>query len=231
MNALPTSPPARLHDYENSPLDRNPSHRIMPIIEIHANHIRNYHTGKTYSRDELLLHNNAFDKYLKKLNNIQRSYLRMDIYDIRLFYIVMSILKDYDARPKHWHFIGYSGAADDDGSDGGSGNADQTRDEAQDTDEDTDEAGQQAGNGEPGQPKEGTQQGRGRDQQGIPQNVSLDSNESGLENYPYDDLAYESGIPQQQKSLEDLPGSSGRTGGRVDGNQRRRLQRPGTNDG
>ena len=206
MNALPTSPPARLHDYDTSPLDRNPSHRIMPIIEIHGDYVRNYYNGKTFSRDELLLQNNAFDKYLKRLDRTQRNYLRMDIYDIRLFYIVMSILKDYDARPKHWHFIGYPSAADGTGGDGGEG-TNQASGETRLADEDAHEAGEQTGDGKSDQPGGETRQGQEGEHAGVPQNVRLDSNAGGLENYPYDDLAYESGSPQRQELPEDLPGS------------------------
>ncbi len=207
MNALPSSPPARLHDYQQSPLDRNPSHRIMPIIEIHKTHVRNYYTGKTFSRNELLLQNNAFDKYLKKLNRTQRNYLRMDIYDIQLFYIVMSILKDYGARPKHWHFIGYSGAAGD-GSDADDGNTKQMSDETQTEDEEAGMETHQPGSGNSGQSNEEMRQDQESSRGGIPEDISLNANSGGIESYPYDDLAYESGGMQQQALPEDLPGSS-----------------------
>jgi len=42
MNGLPTSKPARLHDYVNSPMDANPHPSIMPIIELHSNYIQDY---------------------------------------------------------------------------------------------------------------------------------------------------------------------------------------------
>ena len=112
MNALPTSPPARLHDYKTSPLDRNPQHSKMPIIELHDEFIRDYYTGRRYLRDELLLQNNAFDNYLRSLTPQQLLALRVDIYSIRQFYIAMSILKAHQHTPRHWHFLGESGDLD-----------------------------------------------------------------------------------------------------------------------
>ena len=106
MNALPTSPPAQLHDYVSSPLDRNPHHATMPIIELHARFVRDYYTGKTYGRDELLRHDNAFDTYLRSLTPEQLAAVRMDIYSTRLFYVAMSILKAHGHTPRHWHFLG-----------------------------------------------------------------------------------------------------------------------------
>ena len=204
MNALPTSPPARLHDYRISPLDRNPTHRIMPVIEIHRNHVRNYYSGETVSREHLLLQNNALDRYLKKLNRIQRSYLRMDIYDIQLFYIVMSILKDYDARPNHWHFIGYPDGGGSTGN-GGEGNGNQPKEESLFEDEEAEGTWHQAGDGKAVGAKQ-TQRQNQDDQQGVPQSAGLDPSASGLDNYPYDDLAYQSGASRQQPP-KDLPGS------------------------
>lgn len=106
MNALPTSPPAQLHDYVTSPLDRNPHHATMPIIELRRHAVRDYYTGRTYSRDELLRQDNAFDAYLRGLTPEQLAALRMDIYSTRLFYVALSILKAHGHAPRHWHFLG-----------------------------------------------------------------------------------------------------------------------------
>lgn len=106
MNALPTSPPAQLHDYVTSPLDRNPHHATMPIIELHRRFVRDYYTGRTYGRDELLRQDNAFDAYLRMLTPQQLAAMRMDIYSAGLFYVVMSILKAHGHAPRHWHFLG-----------------------------------------------------------------------------------------------------------------------------
>ena len=56
MNALPTSPPARLHDYVTWGPDRNPQHALMPILELHDGFVRDYYTGKVFRREELLRH-------------------------------------------------------------------------------------------------------------------------------------------------------------------------------
>ena len=105
MNALPTSPPARLHDYVASPLDRNPQPSTMPILELHNDHVRDYYTGATYSREELLQPENALDAYLASLTPAQLIATRVDIYGIRQFYIAMSIFKAHGLQPRHWHFL------------------------------------------------------------------------------------------------------------------------------
>lgn len=107
VNALPTSAPAVLHDYVNSPLDRNPRHATMPIIELHTGYLRNYYSGDTFTRKELLFQNNRFDRYLRTLHPLQLARMRVDIYSIDLFYIVMSILKAHNHSPRHWHFLAY----------------------------------------------------------------------------------------------------------------------------
>ena len=111
MNALPTSPPAQLHDYVVSPLDRNPQHATMPIIELHDDFVRDYYTGRVYRRDELLRHDNALDAYLAQLAPEQLAATRVDVYGIGQFYIAMSIFKAHQLQPRHWHFLGGSGGA------------------------------------------------------------------------------------------------------------------------
>lgn len=105
VNALPTSSPAMLHDYETSPMDRNPRPDIMPIIELRRGYVRNYYTNEIFPRDELLLQDNRFDRYLRSLPRPLLLRTRVDIYSIDLFYIVMSILKSYNMSPRHWHFL------------------------------------------------------------------------------------------------------------------------------
>ncbi|MDE0658206.1 MAG: hypothetical protein OXI79_01000 [Gammaproteobacteria bacterium] len=105
MNALPTSPPARLHDYVTWGPDRNPQHALMPILELHDGFVRDYYTGTTFPREELLRHDNALDAYLGSLREEQLAAVRIDVYSIREFYIAMSILKAHGAAPRHWHFL------------------------------------------------------------------------------------------------------------------------------
>lgn len=109
MNALPTSPPARLHDYVASPLDRNPRHETMPIIELHDDYVREHYSGRTFSRQELLRQDNALDAYLASLAPTQLAAMRVDIYGIRQFYIAMSIFKAHSHQPRHWHFLAAAG--------------------------------------------------------------------------------------------------------------------------
>ena len=196
MNGLPTSKPARLHDYVNSPMDANPHPSIMPIIELHSNYIQDYYTKKRFSRDELLLPDNAFDKFLAKMNPIQKNYIRIDIYDIRTFYLTMSIIGDHAPMPRHWHFIGYEGNAleDDDGGEPGPG------EEITESDETSEDDSEEPGNSQQFRENEG---GGGNNEniwQDIPADISLGAM-SNDENYPFDDLAYdaESAEPQNEE--------------------------------
>ena len=117
MNALPTSPPARLHDYVTWGPDRNPQHALMPILELHDGFVRDYYTGTMYSRAELLRHDNPLDAYLESLREEQLAAVRIDVYSIREFYVTMSILKAHGTSPRHWHFQSLSpGAASSGGT-------------------------------------------------------------------------------------------------------------------
>lgn len=104
MNNLAASPPAVLHDYVNSPSDRDLRHAVMPILELRQDSIRDYYSGHSWSREQLLRQDNPFDFYLDSLDQNQRLRIRTDIYQIGMFYIYMSILKDHDIIPRHWHF-------------------------------------------------------------------------------------------------------------------------------
>ena len=105
MNSLPTSPPAQLHDYITSPLDRNPQHATMPILELHDEFVRDGYTGRTYGRDELLLQDNDLDRYLASLEPEQLAATRVDVYGIDQFYVAMSIFRQHGLAPLHWHFL------------------------------------------------------------------------------------------------------------------------------
>ena len=202
MNALPTSPPARLHHYKADVLDRNPTHTMMPIIELHTNYIRNYYTGEKIMRNNLLMQNNEFDQYLKKLSARQLPNIRIDIYSIRLFYIVMSILKDYGHLPKHWHFLGYPESGHD------SLGSDRAINKNENLFKEKETLAQKInpGTGDSKQSEEanGT---RGDKNYGIPQETVFDTQAASLENYPYDDLAFQNDSPQKQEAPDDLPGS------------------------
>ncbi len=106
MNALPTSPPSVLHDYHRSPLDQNPQHSVMPILELRRDGVRNRYNGRFWPRRELLLQDNSLDRYLQTFDDTQRRNIRVDVYSIRNFYLAMSILKSHQVRTAHWHFLG-----------------------------------------------------------------------------------------------------------------------------
>ena len=109
MNSLPTSPPAQLHDYVTSPLDRNPQHATMPILELHDEFVRDGYTGRTYGRDELLLQDNDLDRYLASLEPEQLAATRVDVYGTDQFYVAMSIFRQHGLAPLHWHFLAGGG--------------------------------------------------------------------------------------------------------------------------
>ena len=114
MNRLSASPPARLHDYRTSPLDQIRNPEILPILELHREFVRDFYSGRIYSQPELLLEENALDNFLAGFSQGQKLRLRIDIYEVRLFYIAMSILKAHGITPRHWHFLsgGGMGAGD-----------------------------------------------------------------------------------------------------------------------
>ncbi len=213
MNTLPNSPPTRLHDYNTSPLDRNPQHARMPIIELHDGYIQNYYTGKRIPRHELLLQNNRFDKYIRSLTKAQLLRMRIDIYSIRLFYIVMSILKSHNHSPRHWHFSAGSDKQKKSRSEGNDiaqeGNFDD-KDDPDETDE-KNNSEKQSGNNIADTSdnfdqtlKELTDE----NQSMIPQQATLLSTPIGDENYPYNDLAFDTGNGTSEiTEPTDLPGS------------------------
>ncbi|MCY3814622.1 MAG: hypothetical protein OXH15_22820 [Gammaproteobacteria bacterium] len=198
MNALPTSPPAQLHDYVTSPLDRNPQRSIMPIIELHADFIRDYYTGETYSREELLRYDNAFDRYLGSLTPAQLLSVRVDVYAIDQFYVAMSIFKAHNHRPRHWHFLG---------TPGGTGLGGQVAAVAR-ADGDGIAVGTERRDGEPGTgpAAAGDAFGAGA---ALPEDVAL-ARAGGVDaNYPADAFAARGGAGAASQEFFDLPGGPG----------------------
>ena len=208
MNKLPTSAPARLHDYHSSPMDRNPQFHLMPIIELHANHIRDYYHNTKISFAELLLPNNAFDKYLSRLSPLQLQRIRIDIYEVRLFYIVMSILKAKGVLPKHWHFLQYA-----EGQENGEYINNKEQEESPQSEEPQAEQqqaqGENFGTGQQGIDPE-SHTGEADVEVGIPTDAELLMSTPGAQQaYPYDDLAYaQSGQAEEARDQEmpDVPG-------------------------
>lgn len=193
MNGLPTSAPARLHDYHNSPLDRVLDFRVMPIIELHTNFVRDYYSKRVFRRDELLKQNNAFDHFLAAMTPQQKARIRVDIYDVRMFYITMSILRQHHGRlPGHWHFIGYDGGAPAPGDEQVAAGGEQPGEAAEE--EPPAEPGE-------GQADEGAR-GGGKAWEAFPQDTDL-SGDTANEPYPFDDLAWDAETP-----ASDLPGDS-----------------------
>ena len=105
LNSLAASPPAQLHDYDTSPLDQEPDPYLLPIIELHRKFVRNLHTGRIWSREELLREPNAMDVWLEGFDADRKLRLRTDVYDVAQFYLVMSILRDHGISVRHWHFL------------------------------------------------------------------------------------------------------------------------------
>ena len=104
LNSLAASPPARLHDYRNSPLDQIHDPHLLPIIELHRNFVREFYTGAVWRRAELLREPNAMDAWLDGFDEERKKRLRTDVYDIAQFYLTMSILRDHGVVARHWHF-------------------------------------------------------------------------------------------------------------------------------
>lgn len=197
MNGLPTSAPARLHDYHNSPLDRVLDPRVMPIIELHTDFVRDYYSKLVFTRDELLKQENAFDHFLAAMTPQQKARIRVDIYDVRMFYVAMSIIREHNGRlPGHWHFLGYDGAApalDPERIAKGSAQVEEAEPQPY---------------GEPGEalPSERGDAHGGKAWEAFPQDTDL-SDEQQSEPYPFDDLAWDdSETPGEEYS--DLPGGA-----------------------
>ena len=190
MNALPTSPPAVLHDYVSSSFDINPQPTVMPIIELHDDHVRNHYTGKRIGREELLLQDNSLDKFFREMTPDQLARVRVDIYSINTYYIVMSIFKTHVGRlPAHWHFLGYSSST------GGRGRSSAAFSAFNKDIDALPGEGDILRDGEPD--TGGLPYGNGRLGKAIPLETALFYAGSSSSNYPYNDLGF------------DLPGDFG----------------------
>ena len=105
LNSLAASPPARLHDYETSPLDQVLDPDLLPILELHRGFVREFYTGTIWTRRELLEERNQLGAWLSGFSDARKARLRVDVYDIPQFYLTMSILREHGIRVYHWHFI------------------------------------------------------------------------------------------------------------------------------
>ncbi len=106
LNSLAASPPAQLHDYENSPLDQawgDPE--VLPVLELHRGFVREPYSGAVWPRRLLLSERNPMHAWLSDFSDDRKRRLRIDIYDIDQFYVVMAILRDYGIVGRHWHFV------------------------------------------------------------------------------------------------------------------------------
>ena len=103
----PTADPAYLHDYHSCeiPHDCNPA--LYPIIELHKNAIREYNANVVFTQQQLMLQqDNPFDALLASYTRDQLNNLRVDVYDISVFYLAISLLREHGAALRHWHFLG-----------------------------------------------------------------------------------------------------------------------------
>ena len=105
LNSLAASPPARLHDYETSPLDQFLHPGILPILEMHRGFVREFYSGTIWTRRDLLEERSRLGAWLAGFTDEQRGRLRIDVYDIPQFYLTMSILREHGIKAYHWHFV------------------------------------------------------------------------------------------------------------------------------
>ena len=105
LNSLAASPPARLHDYETSPLDQVLDPELLPILELHRGFVREFYSGTIWTRRDLLQEHGGLGAWLAGFSEERKGRLRVDVYDIPQFYLAMSILREHGIRVFHWHFI------------------------------------------------------------------------------------------------------------------------------
>ena len=105
LNSLAASPPARLHDYETSPLDAVYSPEVLPILELHRGFVREFYSGAVWSRRALLAGGSSMSAWLAGLGDASRMRVRVDIYDVDQFYVAMSIFREHGIPIRHWHFV------------------------------------------------------------------------------------------------------------------------------
>lgn len=111
LNKLAASPPAMLHDYENSEIDQIWDPVVMPVLEFHPNVVRDPYSGRVWTRAELLQTPNSLDDFISAWSLESREHLRGDIFDVGMYYLLMSQLREHNIRIAHWHFIGVGGGA------------------------------------------------------------------------------------------------------------------------
>ena len=105
LNSLAASPPARLHDYDNSPLDQVLDPDLLPILELHREFVREFYSGTIWTRRDLLREHGGLGAWLAGFSEERKTRLRVDVYDIPQFYLTMSILREHGIRVFHWHFL------------------------------------------------------------------------------------------------------------------------------
>lgn len=105
LNSLAASPPARLHDYETSPLDAVYGPEVLPILELHRGFVRELYSGAVWTRRALLAGGNPMSAWLSGLGDAPRMRVRVDIYDVDQFYAAMSIFREHGIPIRHWHFV------------------------------------------------------------------------------------------------------------------------------
>lgn len=115
FNDLPSSPPAILHNYQcRSPRGPWRNHYaqhdcmpwLYPIFELHKDSLREFNSNRIFTREQLLEEDNELDAYLRLLTPVQKQRARIDIYDVGIYYLALSILRENGVRPGHWHFLG-----------------------------------------------------------------------------------------------------------------------------
>ena len=105
LNRLAASPPARLHDYETSPLDAVYDPEVLPILELHRGFVREFYSGAVWTRRALLASENPMSAWLSGLGEAPRERIRVDLYDVDQFYVAMSIFREHGIALRHWHFV------------------------------------------------------------------------------------------------------------------------------
>ena len=105
LNSLAASPPARLHDYEASPLDQVLDPELLPILELHPGFVREFYSATIWTRRDLLDERSGLSIWLAGFSDERKARLRVDVYDIAQFYLAMSILREHGIRVHHWHFL------------------------------------------------------------------------------------------------------------------------------
>ena len=107
MNSLPNSKPARLHNYHDCRIPHDCNLSLYPIIELQRNFVREYNSGIVFSKNDLLQQdNNPFVELISSFSKKELDNIRIDVYDISLFYLAISTLRELKAPLRHWHYLG-----------------------------------------------------------------------------------------------------------------------------